>query len=97
MDTTRFKEFMDLMEEVYDLKDEAKDVASAFSKRIKDAQATLDDWAKKNQMELSTIKSILGLYIAFKAGKLKWTDGEDDNFMTLLNALIDQVQPKEKK
>jgi hypothetical protein len=91
IDGTRFKEFMALMEEVQELKAEAKDAASAYREKIKSATQTLTSWAENNQFEKSTVNNVMKLYAGYREGTVKWKDGEDEVFISLLSDVIDEA------
>jgi len=84
IDDIRINELVDVLEEAYDKKSQAKMIS-------KEAETMMKDWAERNEIEVKNVKAVFKDYAAYRDGKLKWGEDDDDDFTQLLVQVMDKV------
>ena len=90
IDEMRIDELIEVMEEVYDRKSQAKAIN-------KDAALLLKGWAEGAELDIADVKEVYGSYEKYRNGKLKWGTDDDSDVAQLLVQVMDKVVTPEKK
>ena len=89
IDDMRIDELIEVMEEVYDRKSQAKMIS-------KDANSLLKGWAEGAELELADIKEVYSSYEKYRNGKLKWGTDDDSDVAQILVQVMDKVVTEKK-
>ena len=84
IDDMRIDELIEVMEEVYDRKSQAKAIN-------KDAALLLKGWAEGAELDIADVKEVYGSYEKYRNGKLKWGTDDDSDVAQLLVQVMDKV------
>ncbi len=84
IDDMRIDELIEVMEEVYDRKSQAKAIN-------KDAALLLKGWAEGAELDIADVKEVYSSYEKYRNGKLKWGTDDDSDVAQLLVQVMDKV------
>ena len=87
IDQIRIEELIDVLEDAYEKSSQARAI-------VRDVSAMMKDWAERNELDIKNVRAVYKNYAAFRDGKLKWGEDEDNGFTDLLVQVMDEVTKK---
>ena len=97
IEETQVDEMISCFDDLYEIKDQTRDIVKGAREQVKARKIALKDWAERNKLEYKDVYNVYREYEKFKDGESNWGEETNDDFSAILIMVMDKVKSDKVK